>query len=186
MNATGMRRTILSLSEEVARLRRIVARSVRFGTVSEVDHERARARLLISDPDGEDFKTPWLPWAETAGAIRSWAPPSVGQQMIVQAPNGDLMAGMLIPATFSDAIPAPSKDAGTYMVQVGQTSITIADGRIDINGVDQVIIKGETLRLEGNVEIVGDEVTHNGVNIGDSHLHGGVRRGTELTDPPTS
>jgi phage baseplate assembly protein V len=104
---------IVALRMEVERLRRLVPRLMRYGTVSEVDAPRARARMLVNDPDSDvKFCTPWRPWAELAGQTRTWRPPAVGQQMLLFSPSGQLRQSIMLPAMFSDTFTQPSQDGG--------------------------------------------------------------------------
>ena len=114
---------VVRLTMEVERLRRMIPRMMRYGTVAEVDTARARARLLISDPDADKpFLSPWVPWAEAAGQTKTWRPPSVGQQMVFIS-AGDPRRGMLVPATFSDEAASPSSDGDANREVIGSVTI---------------------------------------------------------------
>ena len=99
---------ILALREEVRSLRRSVQGMQRFGTVHAVDGEARRVQLRLAGEDGSEFLSPKRPWADFAGAEKSWRPPSEGQQMLMLSPFGDMRQGVAVPLTFSNANPAPS------------------------------------------------------------------------------
>ncbi len=142
MDISDLRREVAAQAEEINRLRHRSAKTVRYGTVEAVDLDRKRVRLLISDPDGGDkVLGPWRPWSEHAGAIKSWAPPSVGQQMILFSPNGDLSVGFHLPATFSEQNAAPSERPETYRVEIGGASIELSAREIVFS------IDGTSLKL---------------------------------------
>lgn len=63
-----------------------------------------------------------------------------------------------------------AKVDGSMTVEVGGTT--------DIKSGGAVTIKTPHLQIEGS------QVTHNGVNIGDTHVHGGVTPGGALTATP--
>jgi phage baseplate assembly protein V len=89
---------------------RIIANLIRFGTVSSVDYDAERIRVQLDDDD-TDFPSVTAPikWATPrAGDTAVWNPPSVGEQVVVLSPNGDLAAGFAIPAIFCSALPKPS------------------------------------------------------------------------------
>lgn len=134
---------VARLSMEVARLNRVIQRQSRFGTVAEIDAGRARARVLLSDPDHGQFIGPWRPWAEMAGATRSWSPPSVGQQMLVIAPGGDLRQSIMLPATFSDSITAPSDRSDANRVSFGAGQLDMEADRYGLAWPRVDLGKGE-------------------------------------------
>ena len=76
---------------------------VRAGTVAAVDHASPRCRVTSGG-----LTTDWLPWfAQRAGNIRTWSPPSVGEQCVVLSPGGDTAAGFVLVGLYSTAQAAP-------------------------------------------------------------------------------
>ena len=154
---------------EVARMRRTMARQMRFGTIAEVDTAKARARLLISDPDGgAPMLSPWLPWAEVAGQTLTWRPPVVGQQMMLFAPAGDMRRGLMVPATFSDQYGQPSDDATANRETLGGVTIDVAEDSFSVtapavnlgaSGGEAVARKGDKVLVNG---IVGEIIEGSG------------------------
>jgi phage baseplate assembly protein V len=51
--------------------------------------------------------TTWLWIALRAGDVVDWCPPSIGEQVIVFSPNGDLTQGKVLAGLFSAESPAP-------------------------------------------------------------------------------
>ncbi|WP_082814689.1 phage baseplate assembly protein V [Collimonas fungivorans] len=50
--------------------------------------------------------TTWLRWVtHRAGDARTWWSPSVGEQVVLLLPGGDLTAGVILQAVYSDAFP---------------------------------------------------------------------------------
>lgn len=133
---------VARLAMEVSRLNRVISRQMRFGTISEVDPSKGVARILLSDPDsGRAFQGPWRPWAELAGGTRSWRPPTVGQQMLVVSPGGDLAQSLLLPATFSSNNAAPSdrgdanrETLGSVILDMEAERYGITAPRVDLGG----------------------------------------------------
>lgn len=91
-------------NEELARLLQNI---IRVGTILAIDHAAQRVRVKIGR-----LNTDWRPWIERrAGNSKTWDPPTLGEQVVVLSPGGDLSAGYVLAAVNSDANPAPSASA---------------------------------------------------------------------------
>jgi len=91
------------MSPELVELSRQLANLIRLGTVVEVYHAIARCRVRSGG-----VLTTWLPWVSPrAGTTRDWDPPTVGEQVIIIAPSGELAAAVVITGIYSDANAAP-------------------------------------------------------------------------------
>jgi phage baseplate assembly protein gpV len=149
---------VARLTFEVARLNRMVSRQMRFGTIAEVDAEKGVARMMLSDPDGgRAFLGPWRPWAELAGATRTWRPPVAGQQMLVVAPGGDLAQSLLLPATFSSQFQAPSQNGSANRETLGSVTLDMEAKRYGITAprVDLGEPGGKSVARIGDMVRVG-------------------------------
>ena len=173
-------REIVELAARIAELERRFSGMMRHGTVEKVDPGRHRIRLKLgTDVDGRPFLSPWIPYAQTAGALKIHAPPSIGQQFTLMAAAGDWQQAVAIPFTWSNQNPSPSENADENVLAFGDVRMTLRDGSLKIRAA------GVTLELTGNgVSITGGAVTHDGRNIGSTHTHGGVVVGTQSTDVP--
>lgn len=93
-----------------AELLRLITNMIRTGTIAEVDHATARVRVTIGE-----LLTAWLPWLEQrAGTTRTWSPPTVGEQVAVLSPGGDLAAAIVLTGIYRQAHPAPSQSADVW------------------------------------------------------------------------
>lgn len=159
-----------------AETERRLANAVRYAKITAVDPGAGRARVTF----GGETESAWLPFAAgRAGSARIWAPPSVGEQVIVVCPGGDTAQGVIAGSLASESFPAPSGDGEAVAMQLGAVTITVsADGAvIAVGGVSFAI-------SAGGVAITGGTITHNGLNIGDTHTHGGVALGASNTQGP--
>lgn len=96
---------------ELSEIYRMVANLLRVGVVSELDEDDGRVRVQTSG-----LTTDWLPWGERrAGQIRTWNMPTIGEQVLLASPFGDLGQAIIICSLHSEAHPAPasSKDKDT-------------------------------------------------------------------------
>ena len=168
---------------------RRLAGMIRVGTVTAVDAGAARCKVSL----GGNTETAWLPFpSPRAGAIQVWAPPSVGEQVVVASPGGDTAQGLVIASLASGGSPAPSSDGGAFVVEIGGSTVTItADGINLVSNGSVVDITAGGVAITGDVTIAGalavsgSGVTHNGTNIGDTHVHGGVAPGGANTSTPS-
>lgn len=94
--------------------------AVRLGTVAEFDAQRCRARVRIAGDGETSVRTGWLPWATwSAGHLRVWQAPAIGEQCLVLAPSGDKAQAVALPAVFQQAgaFPAPSSNPQHTLLQ---------------------------------------------------------------------
>ena len=96
-----------------------------------------------------------------AGGMQVWWMPTVGEQVVVGAPSGDLARAFVVCSLFAGN--APSGDVAVPM--------------IDLRGGDMVI-KGGTVKIEADVKITGKiDVTGNVASEADITAAGGVAVG---------
>ena len=90
------------MNADLSDLLRLLQNLIRLGTIAEVKGAKARVRL------GPTLTTEWLKWAtRRAGNTRTWSAPTVGEQVIVFSPGGDLTRGIILPALYSQEFDAP-------------------------------------------------------------------------------
>lgn len=167
--------------------------AVRLGTVVELDLATATARVDIAG-EGEDTQTGWLTWGiGRAGETKVWLPPSVGEQVIVLCPDGDLESGVIIASLFSDANAAPAnsatasitfKDGATLSYNPATNILDVAlpaNGRVNIMAPAGLAITGD-IALTGKLT-ASDDVIAAGKSL-KSHKHTAVQAGAAISGPP--
>ncbi len=86
-----------------AELLRLIQNLIRLGTIAEVDGDRVRVK-------SGKITTTWLRWfTHRAGNAATWWQPSIGEQVMILSPAGELTAGIVLPAIYSDEHPAPDE-----------------------------------------------------------------------------
>jgi len=154
---------IADLARRVAELERRMANTMREGSVAAVSGGLCRLRLGGSDE--EPFLSPWVPYAQHAGALKIHTPPSLGQQMTLFSPAGDLRRGQALPFTWSDAEPAPSDAADLNVLTFGQVRVELAEDRILVRlgeseilvTADRVLLRGALIATDGETRLDGGE-----------------------------
>lgn len=154
----------------IADLARLLENIVRFGTVEAVQMQPPRVQVKSGN-----ITTAWRPWLNLrAGADREWDPPTIGEQVVLLSPSGNLAQGVVLTGLFSDLIPANGDREGlhrrTYrdgavieydsiakhlratlpgtaeVTAVGDISIT-SGGKIQIAATGDVVITGANVRI---------------------------------------
>lgn len=175
-----------------------------FGRIVEVDLERGMVRV-----DAGEVGSDWIRWSTgRAGATRIWSPPTVGEQVAIIAPSGDLAGAFAIGGFHSDDFPAAgnstrelikfSDDAViAYDPEAHVLDVTLPDGAI-VNitaaggvtidaGDGGVNILGD-VAIEGELHVTGDIGSDADVIAGTvslkQHRHQGVTAGGALSGVP--
>lgn len=175
---------------------------IRIGVIASVDLDGATCTVRYGDPDDDDAgaETPPIRWlAPRAGATRIWSPPSIGEQVLVLAPDGQLAGAIALVGIWQDAFPPPGSTlaelieyadgakvgydpeshALTAILPDGATALVEAPGGLTIRA---------DVRIEGDVTLAGrldasEDVTADGISL-KNHKHGGVQAGTAKTGNP--
>ena len=168
---------------------------IRFGTIAEVD--LAAGRCIVSSGDVRTAPIRWL--QIRAGATRIWSPPSVGEQVLLLAPEGDLAAAIALLGLSSAANP-PAGDSlrelllyedGSVLAYDPETHLLeahlCAGGQLRIVADGGVQILGD-VSITGNVQVTGQveattDVKGGGISL-KSHKQGGVQAGGAQTGTP--
>ncbi|CAM8673035.1 phage baseplate assembly protein V [Sphingobium sp.] len=169
---------------------RLTGEILRYGTIASVDLGNATCTV-----ESGDIVTGDLPWvAQRAGAVLAWSPPTVGEQCLLLAPEGDLACGLVIVGLYSDACPAPSSSPDITLLKFPDGAILSYDhaahalaatlpagGTVAITADGGVTIDGP-LQVNGKVTATEDVVAA-GVSLKD-HKHGQVQAGTAQSGKP--
>jgi phage baseplate assembly protein gpV len=142
----------------------------RFGVVVSVDPARYAARVQLQ-PEG--VMTGWLPvlsgWVGSGWGMA--CPPSVGDQVMVLAQEGDAENGVIAGRSFSDLARGPAAPPGEFwLVHASGCFLRLQnDGTVRVQG---------DLHVVGNVFVTGDVSDGHGAlsnlrAVYDVHVHGG-------------
>ncbi|SPK73053.1 Bacteriophage P2 Baseplate assembly protein GPV [Cupriavidus taiwanensis] len=127
--------------DSATELARLIENLIRLGTIAEVDTgSPPRVRVKAGG-----MTTDWLPWLERrAGATRTWNPPTVGEQVVLLCPSGELRNGVILTGVPTDANDVPSHSASETVTLYPDGAITRynhVSGALDITGVQTVVLK---------------------------------------------
>lgn len=157
-------RELVELASRVAEMERRFSGMMRHGTVAEVDTKNHRVRLDFGKDDaGGKFLSPWVPYAQIAGALKVHTPPTVGQQYTSLSPNGDWRQAVALPMTWSDQNASPSQNGDENVLTYGAVTIRIVDDevyveapKITLNATEKLKVTAPTITLEGDVNLGGE------------------------------
>lgn len=132
---------------DIAELSRRLENMIRIGTIAEIDHAARRVRV-----NSGELTTDWLKWrAVRAGSTLTWEPPTIGEQVMILSPSGELANGIVIPSIYSDAHDAPDSSPNTHVTQYPDGAVVSynhASGAMSITG-----IKSASIAASGNVTV---------------------------------
>lgn len=141
-------KSIADAFRKIADLYRLVNNLIRIGTIVEVDHQKARARVKTGGNT-----TGWQKWVTLrAGTTTEWNPPTKGEQVVLLSPGGDLAQAVILVGLFTSNAPSQSADEHKRVYPDGAT--------INYDHVKKKLVA--TLPGKTNVNITGDAT----VNVG--------------------
>ena len=160
---------------------------LRYGTIASVDLASARCTVAAGDLTSGPVR-----WIEVrAGATRTWSPPTIGEQVLLICPEGDLAAGIVLRGIFSAANP-PAGNSLRELIEFADGAVLAYDPQAQ--HLDIALPAGATVAIVGDVAITGKlvvsetiaaagDVTGDGVSLA-HHLHGQVQAGGAKTGQP--
>ena len=149
------------MSYDLAEADRMIGNLVSIGTVTAIDNATATARVQIGDLASPPLSVMQI----RSGKIRLHWMPSVGEQVSVLAPSGNMSRAFILgslPITGNAVAP----DAGAPTMDLGGGTLRVIGD----------------LYVEGAIRCTGD-VTAAGVSL-ITHTHGGVIPGGSSTEEP--
>jgi phage baseplate assembly protein V len=178
-----------------------------YGTILEVGLTGER-RGFVRVAAG-DVETDWIRWSSgRAGATRIWSPPSVGEQVALIQPSGDIAGAFAIGGFHSDDHP-PAGDSTRELIRFadgaeiaydpeghaleahlpdGATVSIIAAGGVTIDTGDGGLSIIGDVTIEGELHATGDIGSDGDVAAGTvslkEHRHAGVTAGGGISGIP--
>jgi len=134
-----------SAQPTIADILRLLQNLIRFGTVAQIQHgdsqQQPRVRVAVGN-----ILTTWLPWsARRAGETSDWDPPTIGEQVVVLSPGGDMAAGAVFPAIYSDANVPPSNSPTEHVRRYPDGAVVSYDH--GTHALNVVLPEGGTAKL---------------------------------------
>lgn len=163
---------------------------LRVGTVEAADYAKARVRIRCGQ-----LVTGWLPWLTArAGQDVDWWAPDIGEQVLVLSPSGDMALGIVLPAIYQRAVPAPEDTPDVRHIAFGDGTTVKYDRvahRMTVDCVGAVTITNAatiTVQSGGAVSVQAPSITldtptctisgrlnvGNGMNVSGSSGNGGA------------
>jgi len=120
----------------IANLQRLLNNLIRSGTIASVKGNLAKVQT------GEIITAP-LPWfTARAGNAKTWWQPSIGEQVFILSPGGNLELGCILPAIYSanNAPPAKKDNCHTVFSDGATFNYDPSSSTLKIDGVKNIII----------------------------------------------
>lgn len=148
-----------------ATLSRMIENLIRLGKIEEIDLSGKCCRVRTGK-----LLTNWLPWLTLrAGTTRTWNPPTVGEQVMVLSPSGELGAGIVLTGLFSTDNPAPSDSAAEHITDYpdgARIAYNHATHALTATGIQTALVQASTqvtidcpsVHFTGDIAVDGDAV----------------------------
>jgi phage baseplate assembly protein V len=178
-----------------------IASLIRIGTVLSVDLAEARCIVRFGDPDDQEpAQTGPIRWlSPRAGLTRVWSPPSVGEQVLLLCPDGQIGAAVAITGIVQDAFPPLGSTTAemiefedgakiTYDPEAHElVAVLPAGGTVDITADGGITLRGD-VTIEGNLAVTqtvtaDEDVIADGISL-KTHKHGQVQAGSAQSGEP--
>lgn len=170
---------LLDLAFRIAILEQRLASMVRHGPAAEVNAAEGWVRLNLGEGEDGPLLSPKINYAQMAGGLKLHAPPTVGQNMTIIAPNGDMRQAIAVPMTWSDQNESPSDKADENVLTFGSVRIALTDGGV------KVTVGGFSIDITGaGLKALGGKIEHDGKEIGSTHRHRDVEPGAGQSGEP--
>lgn len=175
---------------------RLIGDLAREGTIASVNLANGTCRVQIAD----ELTTGDIPWlCSRVGNTSVWSPPSVGEQVLVLAPEADTERAIVIGSLSSDANPHPANDSSTLIEFEDGATISYDPAThalmayLPADATVLVVARGG-LHFTGDLTVDGD-IRSTGTVTGDtdvvgagkslkSHKHTNVQAGGAVSGPP--
>jgi len=150
-------------NEELARL---LQNLIRVGTIMAIDHgDPPRVRVKTGS-----LETDWRPWTERrAGQTTTWDPPTIGEQVIMLSPGGDLAGAYILCSVGSDNNPPPSHSADETVRRYpdgAESKYNHVTGAFSVTGIKSLLVEASdniTLRAD-SIDLDAPTTTSTGVH----------------------
>ena len=157
-----------------------------YGIVKSVDYAAGLAIVDLGEID-----TPPLPWGALAThVLKIWIPIFEGDQVKINAPNGDFEGALIEHCVFTDADMASCKGQNIKIELANDDSIILnpLTGKMDIHLSQPIDIHVPQYNLTGDLNVTGTiNATTDVIGGGKSlktHKHTTVKAGTDISGAP--
>lgn len=167
----------IAMRLDIEMLKTAFGNSLKVGPVEVIDAQKGY-RLRLGGSDTDPFLSPWYPHPETG---KTSLPLKKGQIVGVVNPSGDPRQGLMFRGGYSDAIPSPNDNMDANVFEDAGVRVSVATGALVIEAGGVVF----RFSSEG-YEQTGGKKLHDGKNVGATHVHGGVVKGSQDTAVPSN
>lgn len=142
---------------------------IRMGLVSAVQLKPPRIKMRYGDPDADDgdIETPWVRFlALRAGKTKCWSYPSIGEEGVLLAPDGQVSNGIFLPGLWNDTnSPPDSATADNDLTEYGDGALLGYDAAthdliLSLPGGGKITIAAPAgMAMKGDIDHDGSLIT---------------------------
>lgn len=174
---------------------------IRLGRITSVTLSPPRCQVRYGDPDDDEAETetPPIRWLNgRAGKTRRWSPPSVGEEVVLLSPDGQVGNAVALCGLSNDDAPPPSEqdlewtefeDGAKISYDPASHALVaeLPDGSSARIVADELTIVGD-VKIEGKLDVTGKVTSDDDVVAGSialkTHKHLGVATGSGQSGVP--
>ena len=147
----------MSILYRLAELERRLGNVIRLGTILAVDPTASRCKVMLDT----ELITTWLPWMTQRAALdaATWWAPSLGEQVVVLSPSGELSVAVVLPSLNQALMPPPGDNPLEHVTRYGiGTTVKVNT----LTGAVEVVTPGPLKATALSAEITAPTVTVTG------------------------
>ena len=172
---------------KIAEMERVLARLATPAVVHERDHKKGVRFKLAEDAGGNPELSSWTqPPDQNKGTRSRWLPEVGSQHLLLTVPGTDYVASF-VPMSHHENSENPATSAGdTVIYDDGTCRIGVKGGAISLkSGGSSITIADGKIELSSElVKAIGDALKHNDKSVGDDHKHQDVLPGGGVSGVP--
>jgi phage baseplate assembly protein V len=123
----------MNMLYRLAELERRLGNVIRMGTVLAVDPQASKCKVQLDT----ELITTWLPWLTQRAGLdaATWWAPSLGEQVVILSPGGELSVAVVLPSLNQALMPPPGDNPAEHVTRYGigtMVKVNVLTGAVEV------------------------------------------------------